>query len=69
MVIGTGYIGLVTQACLAEIGNQVLCLDHNLDKINFLNSGGIPIHKSGQLEMVQRNVVSWPHKFYFRCPR
>ncbi len=57
-VIGTGYVGLVTGACLADIGNQVICLDHDLDKINLLNSGGFPIHEPGLLEMVQRNVAA-----------
>ncbi len=57
-VIGTGYVGLVTGTCLAEVGNEVLCLDLDASKIATLNSGGIPIHEPGLLEMVQRNVAA-----------
>ena len=57
-VIGTGYVGLVTGACLAEVGNEVLCLDLDANKIATLKSGGIPIHEPGLLEMVQRNVAA-----------
>ncbi len=57
-VIGTGYVGLVTGTCLAEVGNDVLCLDLDQSKIDTLNSGGIPIHEPGLLEMVQRNVAA-----------
>ena len=55
-VIGTGYVGLVGAACLAEVGNHVLGLDVNPEKIRILNEGGIPIHEPGLLEMVRRNV-------------
>jgi UDPglucose 6-dehydrogenase len=57
-VIGTGYVGLVTGTCLAEVGNDVLCLDLDVSKIQTLNDGGIPIHEPGLLEMVQRNVAA-----------
>ena len=55
-VVGTGYVGLVTGACLAEMGNHVLCLDLDARKIDTLNQGGIPIHEPGLLEVVQRNT-------------
>lgn len=54
-VVGSGYVGLVTGACLADVGNNVLCLDVDPRKIEILNSGGIPIHEPGLLEIVQRN--------------
>ena len=57
-VIGTGYVGLVTGACLAEMGNDVLCLDLDENKIRILREGGIPIHEPGLQVMVQRNVAS-----------
>ncbi|MHB8825999.1 MAG: 2-dehydropantoate 2-reductase N-terminal domain-containing protein, partial [Thiobacillus sp.] len=57
-VIGTGYVGLVTGTCLAEVGNDVLCLDLDESKIEILNNGGIPIHEPGLLEMVRRNVAA-----------
>ena len=57
-VVGTGYVGLVSGACMAEVGNQVLCLDVDAAKIKILQDGGIPIHEPGLLEMVQRNVAA-----------
>ena len=55
-VVGTGYVGLVGAACLAEVGNHVLGLDVNAEKIRILKDGGIPIHEPGLLEIVRRNV-------------
>ena len=57
-VIGTGYVGLVSGTCMAEVGNDVLCLDLDAQKIQILKDGGIPIHEPGLLEMVKRNVAA-----------
>lgn len=54
-VIGTGYVGLVTGACLSEMGNHVVCLDVDARKIQILNDGGIPIHEPGLEAVVARN--------------
>jgi UDPglucose 6-dehydrogenase len=57
-VIGTGYVGLVSGACLADLGNDVVCLDINSEKIQLLNSGVVPIHEPGLHEVIERNVAS-----------
>ncbi len=57
-VVGTGYVGLVTGACLSEMGNHVVCLDVDERKIRVLNDGGIPIHEPGLKEIVRRNVAA-----------
>ena len=57
-VIGTGYVGLVSGTCLAEVGNEVLCLDVDPAKIKIIEDGGIPIFEPGLQEMVQRNVAA-----------
>ena len=55
-IIGSGYVGLVTGACLAELGNNVFCLDVDQRKIDTLNAGGLPIHEPGLHEVISRNV-------------
>ncbi len=57
-VIGTGYVGLVSGTCLAEVGNDVLCLDVDAEKIRILEEGGVPIFEPGLQEMVGRNVAA-----------
>jgi UDPglucose 6-dehydrogenase len=57
-VVGTGYVGLVTGACLAEMGNHVVCLDVDARKIQVLKDGGIPIHEPGLEAIVKRNVAA-----------
>jgi UDPglucose 6-dehydrogenase len=54
-VVGIGYVGLVTSACLAEAGNNVVCVDNDEKKIDGLKNGVIPIYEPGLTEMVQRN--------------
>ena len=55
-IIGTGYVGLVTGACLADLGNNVFCLDLDRTKVALLNSGGVPIYEPGLKEIIERNV-------------
>lgn len=57
-IIGAGYVGLVTGACLAELGNNVFCLDLDAAKIDTLNAGGVPIHESGLQALIARNVTA-----------
>ena len=57
-VVGTGYVGLVSGTCLAELGNEVVCLDLNPEKIQVLLDGGMPIYEPGLQDLVKRNVAA-----------
>src|SRR5690349_14565752 len=57
-IIGTGYVGLVTGTCLADLGNHVFCLDVDPAKIATLNGGGVPIYEPGLAELVQQNLAA-----------
>jgi UDPglucose 6-dehydrogenase len=62
-VIGTGYVGLVTGVCLAEVGNDVLCLDVDHRKIEILKSGGVPIYEPGLESLIKDNVARGKLRF------
>ncbi len=55
-IFGSGYVGLVTGACLAEVGNNVLCVDVDERKIDLLTAGGVPIYEPGLEDMIRRNT-------------
>jgi UDPglucose 6-dehydrogenase len=55
-IIGSGYVGLVSGACLAELGHRVTCLDRDPDRVALLNNGGVPIYEPGLAELIARNV-------------
>jgi len=55
-IFGSGYVGLVTGACMAEVGNNVVCVDIDEDKIRRLNAGEVPIYEPGLDECIERNV-------------
>ena len=62
-MIGTGYVGLVSGACFAEVGNDVLCFDVDARKIEILKRGGVPIHEPGLEAMIKRNAEAGRLRF------
>ena len=57
-IIGTGYVGLVTGTCFAEVGHQVICVDKDAEKVRLLKGGGMPIYEPGLDELVKRNTAA-----------
>jgi UDPglucose 6-dehydrogenase len=62
-IVGTGYVGLVTGACFAEVGHSVVCVDNDPAKVQLLQGGGLPIYEPGLGEIVQRNVAAGRLRF------
>ncbi len=62
-IIGSGYVGLVTGACFADVGHNVICVDNDVQKIKLLQSGDVPIYEPGLEEVIHRNVSA--HRLCF----
>jgi len=58
VMVGTGYVGLVSGVCFADFGHEVICVDKDPDKIKTLNGGGVPIYEPGLEELVAKNMAS-----------
>ena len=63
VMIGSGYVGLVSGACFAEFGANVTCVDKDINKIDQLNAGGIPIYEPGLDDLVVRNIKAGRFKY------
>ena len=57
-IIGSGYVGLVSGACFAEVGHHVVCVDNDQRKVDALQAGRIPIYEPGLEDLVHRNVAA-----------
>ncbi len=68
-IFGSGYVGLVTGACLAEVGNNVLCVDVDERKVEMLKRGESPIYEPGLDELLRKNLAARPPEFHDRRRR
>src|SRR5690349_20131561 len=57
-IIGTGYVGLVTGTCFAEVGHNVICVDCDAEKVRLLQEGGMPIYEPGLEELIHKNTAA-----------
>ena len=68
-VVGAGYVGLVTAACMAELGHDVLVMDVDARKIKLLREGGSPIYEPGLTELIAANGERITHQLGVTLPR